>query len=162
MRVRIVVADECAARFYDATGFRSGLQPAGTMADCRQRSAARGPMGDRRERGVPQGFQWCDGALAVADEDGSRQRQAAAQFAHRVADRLEDALRHDRFDRLVVFAGRPFLGVLRSELSSRVRDVVVAEVPKDLVQQPDGAVSVYVPRTAFEGAVPKQRIDATA
>jgi protein required for attachment to host cells len=161
MRVRIVVADECEARFYDATDLSGELHPAGRMSDGRMQRATRAFKVD------------VDGAVSdavpgfrchpdVAHDDHGRRQQAAAQFAHQIAGRLEDALRHDCFDRLVVIAGRPFLGALRRELSDRVRAAVAAEVPKDLIHQPAGAVSVYVPKTAFEAPVLKRRVGATA
>lgn len=55
-------------------------------------------------------------------------------FARRVADRLADAQRAHRFDRLRIVAAPRFLGRLRKQLSREVSDSVLDELDKDLLQ----------------------------
>lgn len=58
--------------------------------------------------------------------------QAAAAFAEMIVAYLEDALREGAFDRLVLAAAPPMLGVLRQKLSEPLQTVLLADLSKDL------------------------------
>lgn len=58
----------------------------------------------------------------------------AERFARRVADRLAEARRQHRFDKLHIAAAPKFLGRLRKVLDREVSDSVVDELDKDLLQ----------------------------
>ena len=53
------------------------------------------------------------------------------KFARRLAAALEDGLLRDAYERLILVAPPGFLGVLRGELSDRVRGRIAALVDKD-------------------------------
>jgi protein required for attachment to host cells len=61
-------------------------------------------------------------------------RELKRTFAADVAERLEAAATAKSFDRLVIAAPPVMLGDLRHALHQRVKDMVVAEVAKDLVK----------------------------
>jgi protein required for attachment to host cells len=77
-------------------------------------------------------------------------KQEAQLFARRIVRTLEAARRKDEFDRLVLMAGPPFLGMVRAALRKSVRATVIAEVPKDLVHQTEREVRMNVPREVFQ------------
>lgn len=58
----------------------------------------------------------------------------AERFAHAVADKLAEAHRAHRYERLHIAAAPKFLGRLRRVLEREVSDTVVEEVDKDLLQ----------------------------
>lgn len=58
--------------------------------------------------------------------------QAAAAFAERIATYLDDALRGQEFERLVMVAAPAMLGILRKQLSDPVKAALRADIPKDL------------------------------
>jgi protein required for attachment to host cells len=58
----------------------------------------------------------------------------AERFAHVVADKLAQAHRAQRYERLHIAAAPKFLGRLRRVLEREVSDSVVEEVDKDLLQ----------------------------
>jgi len=156
MRVRVVVADESEARFYDSASPDGALRLAGRLTDPAARLHDRDFKSDRPGRvfdhaPVPGRRR---GAVAHHGTGGERRprKHEAARFAHEIAGELDRARREDRFDRLVVMAGPPFLGALRAALPEPVRARVMAEVPKDLVHQADSAVREALQRAASSPA----------
>lgn len=53
-------------------------------------------------------------------------------FAHYLADYLEDAHNANRFEQLIIVAGPTFLGLLRDNLSKHIKPLVILEVDKEL------------------------------
>lgn len=153
MRIRIVVADQAEARFYDAEPPDAGLHASGHLSDPTARLHERDLVSDRPgrvfERASAPGAR--RGATGHHDTGGERtaRKTAAAAFARRIALTLERAQRQGRFDRIVLMANPRFLGMLRQVLSPRLGRCVVAEVPKDLVHQSDQVVSAHLPSEAL-------------
>jgi len=58
----------------------------------------------------------------------------AERFARQVAERLAEARREQRYERLRIVAAPKFLGRLRKVLPHEVSDAVVEEIDKDLLQ----------------------------
>ena len=153
MRVRIVVADQAEARFYDAEPPEKGLHASGRLRDPSARLHERDLVSDRPGRVFERAavFGASRGAVGHHDTGGERsaRRYAAVAFARRIAIQLERAQREGRFDRIVLMANPRFLGMLRRVLPPRLVRCVVAEVPKDLVHQSDQVVSAHVPGAAL-------------
>ncbi|HUK00755.1 MAG TPA: host attachment protein [Steroidobacteraceae bacterium] len=153
MRIRIVVASQAEASFYDLAGRDAALQPVGHLSDPKAHLHDRdfksdrpgrvfnsGPTGGRRR-----------GATARHGTGGERspRKHEAELFAHQIAEALEQALHQDQFERVVLMAAPGFLGLLREALSKAVSSRVVAESPKDLVKNPTSDVLAHVPPAAF-------------
>ena len=150
MRIRIVVASESEADFYD---LRTRLRPpslVGRLSDPRARLHDRDFKSDRPGRffdhAAPPGSR--RGAAARHGTGGERRprRHEAELFARRIAEQLEHASNEHEFDRLVVMAEPRFLGMLRGAIPDSVRSQVAAEVGKDLVRAPPSAVRAHVPQ----------------
>jgi protein required for attachment to host cells len=58
----------------------------------------------------------------------------AERFARQVAERLTEAKRQQRYERLRIVAAPKFLGRLRKVLPQEVSDSVIDEIDKDLLQ----------------------------
>ena len=71
-------------------------------------------------------------------------RELKRDFAHLVADELDDSLSLKKFDRLVVVAPPVTLGDLRNALSERVKASVIAEVAIDLTKVPNSEVPRHI------------------
>ncbi len=153
MRIRIVVADQAEAHFFDAEPPQARLRASGRLRDPSARLHERDLVSDRPgrqfDRAPTPGAR--RGATAHHGTGGERsaRREAAVAFARRIALQLERAQRQGRFDRIVLMANPRFLGMLRRVLSPRLGRCVVAEVPKDLVHQSDQVVSAHVPGDAL-------------
>lgn len=58
------------------------------------------------------------------------------EFARRVAHKLDDGRKHDRFNELVVVASNPFLGELLARLTAETRDLLAVSYPIDVTALP--------------------------
>ena len=154
-RVRIVVADESEARYYEIAGPAAPLNPCGRLANPAARLHDRDLKSDRPgrvfDRAPAAGGR--RGAVAHHSTGGERRPrvQEARRFARSIAQELARAQQQDRFDRLVLMAGPRFLGTLRAALRRSVRDPV-AEVPRDLIHQNERAVREHIPGEVFTPA----------
>jgi protein required for attachment to host cells len=135
MRVRVIVADQSEARFYDVQALDVPLIPAGRLTDSHSDTV--------HEAGQP------EPTPRPAGGEVRPRRDAAMRFARRIGNELELARRDGRFERLVLMAGPAFIGLLRSALPERVRATLVAEVRKDLTQEDEQALLGFLPPEAF-------------
>lgn len=145
-RLRIVVADQAQAIFYDSTSLRAAPREVARISDPAARLHDRDLVSDRPGRS----YESVGGARhAIEREDGPRHRESV-RFARRIARRLDAARRKDEFEQLIVVAGPPFLGLVREELSRPTRARVVHEIRKDLVHSPVEALRRHLPASAAE------------
>lgn len=149
MHTRIVVADQSAAHFYDIDAWDAPLRRVGELSDASARLHDRDFKSDRPGRvfdHAPAAGQR-RGAVAHHGTGGERtpRKHEAELFAGRIASELERAVREHQCERLILMAGPPFLGVLRAALTKHVTDAVVAEVPKDLIHEPESAIRAHLP-----------------
>ena len=153
MRVRIVVADQAEARFYDTEPPDPVLHPAGRLTEERARLHDRELGSDRPGRvfdhapaaGIRRG------AVAHHGTGGERRphRHVELLFARRIARALALARREGRIDRIVLMAEPGFLGLIRQALPSGLASSVAAEIPKDLVHQSEQVLRAHLPPEAM-------------
>ena len=156
MRIRIVVADQAEARFYDLTGPGGPLVVAGHLTDPKahlhDRDLKSSPPGRVFDHAPPAAGRRGGVAHHATGSERTPRKQEARRFAREIARELDQA-RRDRYDRLVLVAAPPFLGLLRAELSKPLHTCVVAEVPKDLVHQDERVLREHLPPDLYaEGA----------
>ena len=157
MRLRVLVADQSEARFYDTQRVESGLRYVAQMLDSKAHLHDRDLVSDRPVRifdhaAPPSGRRGAVAHHATGGEHTPRKLEALS-FAARIAERLEMDLRDEQFDQLVVMAGPGFLGLLRQALPPSVQARIAAEVPKDLVHQTSSSVLEHLPREVFRQAL---------
>jgi len=154
--VRIVVADQSEARFYDAVSIAPKMKLIDTLTDPIARLHERDLVSDKPgrvfDRAPAPGQR--RGAVSHHSTGGERtaRKHEAMEFARRIVLQLETAHRTGAVSRLVVMAGPAFLGLLREAMSKSLHEIVVAEVCKDLVHEDDSGVLAHVPKEAFEPA----------
>lgn len=144
VKVRVVVADERAANFFDLTGLQAQPAASGSL----QNDAAR-PDRELETDRPGRRFGGTDGNRHALDGERSTERHAMEQFAKDVARTIDSARVRHEFDRLVLIAAPRMLGLLRHALPAPCRSVVAAEIAKDLVHQDAAALREAVPRSAF-------------
>lgn len=153
MRIRLVVASQAEAVFYDLQAGRQGATVVGRLDDPLAHLHDRDFKSDRPGRvfdhAAPAGGR--RGAVAHHGTGGERRprRHEAALFARSIAEKLEHAREKDEFDRLVVMAAPSFLGLLRKSIPESLRSRVAAEVGKDLVHEPPDAIQAHIPAEVF-------------
>lgn len=145
-RIRIVVADQAEAIFYDTASLRAQPREVAHITDPAAHLHDRDLVSDRPGRS----FDRFGGQRhAIERENGPRQ-QEAVRFARRILRRLDAARRKGEYDELIVVAGPPFLGVMRREMSRPTRERVVHEIRKDLVHSPVESLRRHLPASAAE------------
>lgn len=158
MRVRVVVASESDAAFYDLESRRGRPTLVNRLSDPQARLHDRDFKSDRPGRvfdhAAPAGGR--RGAVARHGTGGERRprKHEAVLFARRIAEELEGARGRQEFDRLVVMAAPGFLGVLRKAIPESVRSSVAAEVHKDLVRGSVRAMQTHIPQEVFRELSP--------
>jgi len=145
-RLRIVVADQAEAIFYDSPSLEAAPKEVGRISDALAHLHARDFSSERPGRSYESVG---EARHAIAREDDPRRREAV-KFARRIARRLDEARRKDEFEQLIVVAGPAFLGLMREEMSRPTRARVVHEVHKDLVHSPVDALRRHLPASAAE------------
>lgn len=157
MRVRIVVADQAEARFYDGMGFARPLNVVGRLTNPAGRLREQDIVSDRPGRvfghaANPNRRRGATPRHSSGPENGAR-RHAVEVFTRRIAAELTRACGAGRFDALVIVAGARLLGLLRAALPAHVRGKITATVIKDIVHQPAEDVLAYLPRDVFAGTL---------
>lgn len=153
MRVRILVADQAEADFYDMGHADETPRFAGGVGDPKAHLHDREIDSDRPGRVFDHAptAGGRRGATAHHATDGERspRKHEAGEFARRIVQILEKARREGEFDRLIVMAPPAFLGMLREALPDSLRSVMAAEVAKDLVHQPPSSLRSHLPPGVF-------------
>lgn len=153
MRVRIVVADQSEADFYELEQRDMPPQFVRRLKDADAHLHNRDLKSDRPGRvfdhAPSQGGR--RGAVGHHSTGGERspRKVEATRFARRIAEALDEERRHHRYERLVIMAPPAFLGLLRREMPTAVHAVLSAEIGKDLVHEPPEALSGYLPPGTF-------------
>ena len=145
-RIRIVVADQAEAIFYDTPSLQAQPKEVAHISDPLARQHDRDFSSDRPGRS----YESVGGQRhAIEREEDPRQREAV-RFAKRISRRLDEARRKGEYDELIVVAGPPFLGLMRKQMSRPTRERVVHEIRKDLVHSPVESLRRHLPESAAE------------
>jgi protein required for attachment to host cells len=154
MNIRIVVADERQANFFDASRPDAALtlshtiyNPAGGMQDIDLETDRAG-----RRYGGTSGVS--HGSVQAGHHHGVDGERSTAQhdlnlFAKTVAERIDDDRIAHAFDRLVIMASPKVLGLIRQSLSSQAQGMLASEIPKDILHHGPNAIMGAVPREVF-------------
>lgn len=155
MNIRVVVADERRATFFDVTRPDAGLHEAGAIENPAGRLKDTDLETDRAGRrfggahGVSHGQGQTQGHHHGVDGERSTLLHDLTLFAKEVGRRIEaDRVGH-KFDKLVIMAAPKMLGLLRQEIPSHAQSMVAGEIAKDLVNHGPQAILNAIPRDAF-------------
>lgn len=156
VRVRVVVAGQSEARFYEAASATLKMKLVDKLSDPIARLHDRDLGSDKPGRvydRAPAAGQRRGSVLhhSTGSERSPRKLEAAV-FARQIVHHLEVDHRKSPLGRLVVIAGPAFLGLLREAMSKGLREITVAEVGKDLLHDTDAGVLAHIPKEAFEPA----------
>jgi protein required for attachment to host cells len=154
MPLRIVVADERQANFFDAASPGSLVSQGSIMngaAGLKDRDLETDREG--RRYGGTSGVSHAGGAAQShhhgTDGERSTEIHDLQLFAKAVAKRIDHERATNSFDRLVIIASPKVLGLLRKELPKQSEDALAAEIPKDLLHQGPHAILNALPEGIF-------------
>ena len=145
-RIRIVVADQAEAIFYDLGSLQARPTEVARMTDPAAHLHDRDFSSDRPGRA----YESVGGARHALERENDPRHRAAVKFARDIAARLDREQRNRDYEQLIVVAGAPFRGLVRAELSAETQARVVHEVPKDLVHSPLEVLREHLPKSAQE------------
>jgi protein required for attachment to host cells len=127
----VLVADGAQAQVFEHGGPGKGLNPVKGLHFEQEPLKAQEINTDRPGRHYGGGV----GARSGM-EDGDPVAVREERFVKGVAEKLETMRQQGRFDRLIIAAAPAALGDIRPALSDRVKETIVAELPKDLTNVP--------------------------
>jgi protein required for attachment to host cells len=139
-RIRIVVADQAEARFFNATDHGLALMPAGTLHD---------PDGRKKEHelvtsGPGSGVSGGHGHYALQPRSSHKEHDVEL-FAKKIASALVSASEAGEFDDIALIAGPRFLGALRKAIPPALHTKIRHEIHHDLVHQSEDVIRAHLP-----------------
>jgi protein required for attachment to host cells len=153
MRVRIVVADQSEADFYELEQRDMPPRLVQRLEDADAHLHDRDLKSDRPGRLFTHAPSTAGrrGAVTHHSTGGERspRKVEAERFARRIVEALDEARRQRQYDRLIIMAPPAFLGLLRKEMPAAVHALLSAEIAKDLVHEPPQALGGYLPPGTF-------------
>lgn len=133
-----LVADEAIARILQRPPEGGDLVPVEELTDpdahAKESEMRNGPHGRRAGPGG-------SGTQATVSAGDSERHQHAQLFARRIAERLLELRRAQRFDELHVLAAPRLLGYLREAMHQELQDVVVSTTDKHVVQESNADIT---------------------
>ncbi len=144
--IRIVVADQAEAIFYDLSSLKARPSEVARLSDPSAHLHDRDFSSDRPGRS----YESVGGARHSLEGENDPRHRAAVSFAKVIAHKLELDRRNKEFEQLIVVAGAPFRSLMRAEFSADTTACIVHEVPKDLVHSPPEVLRDYLPSSAHE------------
>jgi protein required for attachment to host cells len=141
-RTWILIADAGRAHVYEALGQGRGMKSVDGLMLSNSVPRSRDAQGGAHKPGRGQA---AGGVGRHALEPTSDpHRQFKRQFADQVAALLAERLARKEFEKLVVVAPPVMLGDLRAAMPEHVRQVIKAEINKDLTKVPDAELPKHL------------------
>ena len=147
-RTWLVVADAAQARIFAVDPVARALAPARALTSAAARRKVSELVSDRQGRAFESGS---PGRRSAIEPRTDPQRHEQGLFLGDVAETLAAGARGRLYDRLVLVAAPRALGVLRGSLAPEVRERVVAEIDKDLVQLSPSELAAQLAWALFPG-----------
>jgi len=123
----ILVADNVRARIFTAETPSSPLQEIEALAH------TEGRLHDREMTSDLPGKVKGEGKMGHAFEQATDpKKHEADNFAHRIAQYLEEAHNEKKFEQLLIIAEPSFLGLLRNQLTEQIKKLVCFELDKNI------------------------------
>jgi protein required for attachment to host cells len=157
MNIRIVVADERRATFFDAPSLNATAlsecgaveNPTGRLKDIDLETDRAGRRFGGSAGGGGHGPGQGQGRRHGVDGEKSTVQHDLTLFAKEVGRRIDADRVGRKFDKLVIVAPPKMLGLLRQTLPAPLQSMVAGEIAKDLTRQGPDAIVNTIPRDAF-------------
>jgi protein required for attachment to host cells len=154
MSIRIVVADERQANFFDAVSPSSPLAERGSLMNGTAGKKDRDLETDRpgRRFGGTTGTTHGSGPGGSHHHgvgESSTEQHNIALFTKEVARRIDADRAKNNFDKLVLIAPPKIMGLLRQSLPTQSQSLVVGEITKDFLHQGEEAILKAIPPELF-------------
>jgi protein required for attachment to host cells len=128
----ILLADGAQAKVFAHSGPGTGLTPIEELIFEEEPLRAREIMSDKPGRS----FSSVGTGRSAMEYSSDPVKMREANFVKQVADELERKYQESAFSRLIIAAAPTALGTIRNALSKTVKESIVAEMPKNLTNEP--------------------------
>ena len=136
----ILVADSTRARIFTADS------PSSPLEEIEGFSHTEGRLHDRElTSDLPGRIKSADGSGHAFEQPTDPKKHETDNFAHRVAQHLEEAHNANRFEHLLIVAGPAFLGLLRNHLPEQIKRLVRFELDKELTTLSAAEIRQHLP-----------------
>lgn len=137
----ILIADSTRARIFTAD------TPSSTLEEIEDFSHVEGRLHDREiTSDLPGRIKSVGGGGHAFEQPTDPKKHEADNFAHRVAQYLEDAHNANRFEQLLIVAAPSFLGLLRNNLPEQIKKLVHFELDKDITMLSVADIRQHLPQ----------------
>ncbi len=141
----IVLADGDQAKIFSHDGPGKGLKPLSDLNIDQDRLRATEIMADKPGRSMSSSG---PGSRSSIDYKTDPVADRERRFVERLAEMLDEHQTAGDYQRLVIAAAPTALGDLRPALSDKVRQTILAELPKDLTNVPTAKLAEH-----FDGLI---------
>jgi protein required for attachment to host cells len=138
----ILVADSSRARIFTAD------TPSSPLEEIEDFSHSEGRLHDREMTSDLPGKIRSEGGVGghAFEQPTDPKKHEADNFAHRVAQYLEEAHNANRFKQLLIVAAPSFLGLLRNHLPEQIKKLVRFELDKDITTHSAADIRQHLPQ----------------
>lgn len=140
----ILVANAARARLYENTGIGKGLKLLTEFEHPESRLKGSDLVSDRA------GFMQSSGNGHGARQPAIDPKQNEAEhFAQEIARSLEQGRGQNKYERLILVAGSPFLGILKARLSDQVTNLTTDTMDKDYTSANEREIGKHLEHCIF-------------
>lgn len=133
----VIVADEATATIYSRKAKKSPLEELFTLENVTGRKKPGDLVSDRAGRSFDR---FGDARHTMTKEETGPKKRAAAEFAKKIALRVNKAVREGTCDDFAVISAPRFLGVLRRAMSKTGKNAPGLSIDKEMVGQDVAAI----------------------
>ncbi|MGZ8903707.1 MAG: host attachment protein [Methylobacter sp.] len=137
----ILVADNCHARIFTADTPSSALKEIEGLAHTEGRLHDREMTSD-----LPGKIKSSGAGGHTFEQPTDPKKHEADNFAHRIAQHLEEAHNANKFEQLLIVAEPSFLGLLRNQLPEQVKKLVCFELDKNITMHNAEDIRTHLPQ----------------
>lgn len=135
----ILVANAARARLYENTGIGKGLKLLSELEHPQSRQKGSELVSDRA------GFMQSSGNGHGARQPAIDPKQNEAEhFAQEIAHTLETGRGQNKYERLILVAGSPFMGILKARLADQVSTLISDTLDKDYTAATDREIGKHL------------------
>ncbi len=136
----ILIANGARARILEHKALGSGITALEGMEYSQQSLSSSQIMADKPGRA----FSTAGTARSAMQPSTDPVAKREADFAHNLAEILNDKFSIKAFDRLAIFAAPKAMGDIREALSENIKTAIIAEIAKDLTKVPNDKIAKHL------------------
>ncbi len=136
----ILIANGARARILEHKGMSGGVNAIKDMEFSQESLSSSQIMADKPGRA----FSTAGTSRSAMEPKTDPVAKREADFAHELAQVINDKFSNKTFARLVIFAAPKTMGDIRDTLNETTKTAIIAEIPKDLTKVPNDEIAKHL------------------